>query len=76
MLRNLKPGKGNEIWLADAINILRHTKGLLCREVKGGTYHDCGNVTDYLKANVEMALNRPDINGPFAEFIKTVAAKL
>lgn len=75
-LRNLKPGKGNEIWLADAINILRQQDGLLCREVQGGTYHDCGNVTDYLKANVEMALKRPDLGGEFSRFVKEIASKL
>ena len=45
-------------------------------EIKGGKYYDCGNVTEYLKTNVEMALKREDINGEFSNFIKEIAGKL
>ncbi|TSC93441.1 MAG: hypothetical protein Athens101428_678 [Candidatus Berkelbacteria bacterium Athens1014_28] len=72
-LKNLKPGKGNEVWLADGINILRQNGGLLCREVAGGKYYDCGNVLEYLKTNVWMALEREDIGEEFRKYLTEIS---
>jgi UTP--glucose-1-phosphate uridylyltransferase len=45
-------------------------------EIKNGKFYDCGNIIEYLKTNVEMALCRPDIGDSFSKFIKETAAKL
>jgi len=70
-IRSLKPGKGGEIWLVDAINIL-HQQGtpLYACEIQNGKYYDTGNKLEYLKTVVEFALKNPDINGEFREYLK------
>jgi len=70
-IRSLKPGKGGEIWLVDAINIL-HKQGvsLYASEIQNGKYYDTGNKLEYLKTVVEFALKNPDINGEFREYLK------
>lgn len=70
-IRSLKPGKGGEIWLVDAINIL-HKKGMpvYACEIQNGKYYDTGNKLEYLKTVVEFALKNPDINGEFREYLK------
>jgi UTP--glucose-1-phosphate uridylyltransferase len=35
-----------------------------------GTRHDAGNKLGFLKATVEFALKRPDLGGPFREYLK------
>jgi UTP--glucose-1-phosphate uridylyltransferase len=71
----LKPGQ--ELVYVDAINKLKD-QGMpsYAVEIKGGKFFDCGNVQEYLKTNVEMALRRDDVKGEFSEFIKNVAEKL
>lgn len=69
-LKNLKPGKGGEIWLVDAINALKKNHKIYAREIKEGKYYDTGNKLEYLKANVDFGLKREDINGEFKEFLK------
>lgn len=76
-LENFTPAPGKELVYVDGINMLQN-KGQDCYaiEIKGGRYYDCGNITEYLKTNVEMALKRPDINGEFKRFIKETASHL
>ena len=69
-LRELKPGKGGEIWLVDAINKLRPNNKIYAKEIEGGKYYDTGNKTEYLKAVVDFALMRPEINGDFRAYLK------
>ncbi len=71
-LENLKPGKGGEIWLTDAINALRKKHKIYAAEIQGGQYYDTGNKLEYLKANVDFGLQRQDINGEFREYLKTL----
>ncbi|MCX6812416.1 MAG: UTP--glucose-1-phosphate uridylyltransferase [Candidatus Berkelbacteria bacterium] len=75
ILHQLKPGKGGELWLADAIDILREKQGLLCCEVEGGKYHDCGNVFEFLKTNIETGLLREDIKEEFRRYLKEIVEK-
>jgi UTP--glucose-1-phosphate uridylyltransferase len=71
-LKNLKPGKGGELWLVDAINALRQNHKIYAREIENGKYYDTGNKLEYLKANVEFGLTRKDINGEFRKFLKSL----
>ena len=41
-------------------------------EIKNGKYYDTGNKMEYLKTVVEFALARPDINGKFKEYLKSL----
>ncbi len=72
-LRQLKPGKGGEIWLTDAINLLQ--KGgfpIYTVVIKDGKYYDTGNKFEYLKTVIEFALSHPDMNGEFKAFLKSL----
>jgi len=72
-LKALKPGKGGEIWLVDAINVLREQGvPIYACEIENGKYYDTGNKIEYLKTVVEFALNHPDINGDFREYLKSL----
>lgn len=76
-LEKVKVEPGKELVYVDGVNVLRQEgKDAYAIEIKGGKYYDCGNIMEYLKTNVEMALRRPDINGEFADFIKDTAQTL
>ena len=70
-LKNIKPGKGGEIWLPDAINYLNN-EGVPVYTViiKDGRYYDTGNKFEYLKTVVEFALQHTELNGDFKRFLK------
>jgi len=70
-LDSLNPGKGGEIWLTDAINVLREQGvPVYACEIENGTYYDTGNKIEYLKTVVEFALKHKDLNGEFREYLK------
>jgi UTP--glucose-1-phosphate uridylyltransferase len=72
-LRSLKPGKGGEIWLVDAINVLRDQGvPIYACEIENGVYYDTGNKLEYLKTVVEFALKHPELNGEFKEYLKSL----
>ena len=75
-LKKLKPGKGGEIWLVDAINLLRE-QGIpvYAVEIENGKYYDTGNKLEYMKTVVELGLKHPDINEDFKKFIKELILK-
>lgn len=76
-LEKIEPAPGEELVWVDGVNTLRKEGiGAHAIEIKGGKYYDCGNVTQYLKTNVELALKREGIGPDFAEFIKETASKL
>lgn len=70
-LKRVKPGKGGEIWLVDAINLLKDEGvPVYAVEIENGKYYDTGNKLEYMKTAVELALEHPDINGEFRTFLK------
>lgn len=76
-LRECKIEEGKELVYVDGVNQLRKEgQDCMAIEIKDGKYYDCGNIIDYLKTNVEMALKRDEIKGEFGEFIKNIAGKL
>ena len=70
-IRKLKPGHGGELVLLDAIHHLMKKRPVYACEIKGA-YHDTGSKIGWLKANIEMALSRPDL----AKEMKTVLKSL
>jgi UTP--glucose-1-phosphate uridylyltransferase len=70
-LRTQAPGKGGEIWLTDAINVLKNQGvPVYAVEIKDAKYYDTGNKLEYMKTVVELGLKHPDINGEFRQFLK------
>lgn len=71
IIRNLKPGKGGEIWLPDAITELIKTGyPVYACEIKNAKYYDTGNKLEYLKTVIEFALRHPDFNDEFRDYLK------
>ncbi|OGK14888.1 UTP--glucose-1-phosphate uridylyltransferase [Candidatus Roizmanbacteria bacterium RIFCSPLOWO2_02_FULL_37_19] len=72
-LKNLEPGKGGEIWLPDAINVLKNQGiPIYACEIQDGKYYDTGNKLEYMKTIVEFALTHKEINGEFRKFLKNL----
>ncbi len=72
-LRRVKPGKGGEIWLVDAINLLKQDgMPVYAVEIENGRYYDTGNKLEYMKTVVEMALQHEELNGEFRSFLKDI----
>jgi UTP--glucose-1-phosphate uridylyltransferase len=67
-LRRTGPGRGGEIQLTDAINILAQEQAVYALIFEGGRY-DIGNKLDYLKATVELAIDREDVGHDFRTFL-------
>jgi UTP--glucose-1-phosphate uridylyltransferase len=72
-LRETEPGVGGELQLTDAINLLAQQQAVYAHVFEGGRF-DVGNKLDYLKATIELAVDREDI-GPevrawLAEFVE------
>ena len=64
----VKPGKGGEYQLTDAIALLVENPGVHGWVFERGRY-DVGNKLDYLRATVELALDRPDLGPPFEAWL-------
>jgi UTP--glucose-1-phosphate uridylyltransferase len=63
-----------EIQLTNGLQRLLKKRPLYACEVQG-VRHDTGNKLGFLKAVVYFALRRPDLAGPFLEYLRTVAPK-
>lgn len=72
-LKRLKPGKGGEIWLVDAINLLRE-EGMATYTVvlDDAKYYDTGNKLEYMKTIIDIALKHPEVNGGLKEYLKSL----
>jgi UTP--glucose-1-phosphate uridylyltransferase len=70
-LEHIKPGKGGELQLTDALCAMAHKGNVYAYNFTGKRY-DTGNKLGYLKAIVEFALNREDLGEPFREYLKTI----
>ncbi|MBS1846871.1 MAG: UTP--glucose-1-phosphate uridylyltransferase GalU [Actinobacteria bacterium] len=73
-LDEVRPGVGGEIQLTDAIALLLDTGPVNGYVFDDGRY-DIGSKLDYLRATVELALQRDDLGGPFAAFLEDLMAR-
>jgi UTP--glucose-1-phosphate uridylyltransferase len=60
-LERISPGAGGELQLTDAIELLAKDKPVYGRVFQHGRY-DIGRKIDFLRANIELALDRPELN--------------
>ena len=68
VLEQVTPGSGGEIQLTDAIKLLLETQDVLGWTFRHGRY-DVGNKLDYLRATVELALEREDLGPPLRAYL-------
>jgi len=66
-LERIEPGAGGELQLTDAIGLLLRDEAVYGQRFTRGRY-DIGQKIDFLRANIELALDRPDL-GPELEAI-------
>ncbi len=72
-LKRIQPGKGGEIWLVDAINLLQKEGfPVYVMVVENGKYYDTGNKFEYMKTVVEFALHHKEIKEDFRSFLKSL----
>ena len=70
-LKKVQPGKGGEIWLVDAINLLmKEGVPLHTVVVTNGKYYDTGNKLEYMKTVVELGIEHPEIGEEFEQYLK------
>ncbi|MFH0852592.1 MAG: UTP--glucose-1-phosphate uridylyltransferase [bacterium] len=70
VLRETALGKGNELWLTDAIRSYIKTGGkFLAKKVEGGEWLTTGDPLNYLKATLKYALDREDLKDDLKAFI-------
>jgi len=70
-LRATKEDRTGEIQLTNGLKQLLKTRPLYACEVTG-VRHDTGNKLGFLKAVVYFALRRPDLAGPFRDYLKSL----
>ena len=67
-LERTEPGRGGEIQLTDAIGLLLEKEPVYAFPFAKGRF-DTGNKLDYLRATVELALERPDLGDDFRKIL-------
>ncbi|MGH9039648.1 MAG: UTP--glucose-1-phosphate uridylyltransferase GalU [Acidimicrobiia bacterium] len=67
-LDRITPGAGGELQLTDAIGLLLDSQTVFGLSFETGRY-DIGKKIDFLRATVELALDRPDLGNEFKAFL-------
>ena len=71
ILGETRSDRTGEIQLTNGLRQLLKQRPLYAVEVDGSR-HDTGNKLGYLRATVHFALRRPDLAGPFREYLKGI----
>ncbi|HLB72512.1 MAG TPA: UTP--glucose-1-phosphate uridylyltransferase GalU [Sedimentisphaerales bacterium] len=74
-LAKIKPGKGGELQLTDAMQLMLAKKPMYGRLLDGKRY-DIGDKQGFIKTNIEFALKDEDICGELKDYIKQLAKEL
>lgn len=69
------PGAGGEIQLTDAMRQLAQSQGMVAVDYEGRRY-DMGNKLGIMEAQVEAALQHPDLKDDFRAYLKKIAKTL
>ncbi|MFA5099168.1 MAG: UTP--glucose-1-phosphate uridylyltransferase [Candidatus Paceibacterota bacterium] len=76
ILQDLKPGRGGELWLPEAIDALIKTGyPVYACEIENGNYYDAGNKLTYLKTIIDLALKHPEVKTDFKKYLKNLKLK-
>lgn len=68
-IRAIKPGKGGEYWLVEAIFRLMKKRPVYARQIEG-EYFDAGSKIGWLHANLAFALERPEMKDDVKKLMK------
>ena len=75
LLEHTAPGKGGEVQLTDALCALAAQETVYAYDFQGIRY-DLGSKLGFLKATIDFALRRKDLQGPVKAYIKELAEKI
>lgn len=75
VLEQVKPGKGGEIQLTDALSGLLKKRPIYGYLFTGKRY-DAGDKVGYLKATVDLAMKNPQVSEQFKEYLLDTAGRL
>ena len=75
LLEHTAPGKGGEVQLTDALCALAAQETVYAYDFQGIRY-DLGSTLGFLKATIDFALRRKDLQGPVKAYIKELAEKI
>ncbi|HEY4695223.1 MAG TPA: UTP--glucose-1-phosphate uridylyltransferase [Candidatus Nanoarchaeia archaeon] len=71
-LDNLKPGKGGELWLPEAIGEMVKNEPVYTVLIENGRYYDIGNKLGFIEANIEFALRRDDLADDLKNYLNEI----
>jgi UTP--glucose-1-phosphate uridylyltransferase len=71
-ISKVEPGSGGEIQLTDSIRHLLRSRPVYALKFEGKRY-DAGDKLGFLKATVELALQRHDLGEAFREYLKSLS---
>jgi UTP--glucose-1-phosphate uridylyltransferase len=75
-ISKLKPGKGGELWLPEAVGEMLKKETVLTVEIKNGKYYDTGDKLGYLKTVIDFSCTHPDFGPAIKKYIKEKAKEL
>jgi len=74
VLKKTSLGKGDELWVVDAIRTYIQNGGeFYAKEIKDGKWLTTGDPLNYLKAILEYAIDRDDINGELVKYFQEIS---
>lgn len=68
-LEETKPGKGGEIWVADGVKNLSRNETVYACKLEG-TYWNCGDKREFLKATINFALKNPEFGRDLRKYLR------
>ncbi len=68
----IEPGSGGEIQLTDALKYMLRNRPIYGLKFEGKRF-DAGDKLGFLKATVELALDRHDLGTPFRQYLKSIS---
>jgi UTP--glucose-1-phosphate uridylyltransferase len=71
-IQEIRPGTLGELQLTDALRHLLRSRPIYGYKFEGKRY-DAGDKLGFLTATVEFAMKRPDLGGPFREYLKSLS---
>lgn len=69
VIERTEPGSDGEIQLTDALKTMAREEAIVAVEYTGAR-HDIGDVLGFLKANVALAADRPDLSKEFLDWLE------
>jgi UTP--glucose-1-phosphate uridylyltransferase len=76
VLKTTALGKGNELWVVDAIRTYIKNGGkFYAKEIQNGKWLTTGDPLNYLKAILAYAVDRKDINGELVKYLQELEQK-